>query len=292
MSWFKRKTKIPKRRVKKKPASRHTAQRLLAAVKMLRHTWIVALAVAAVWIVGRLEGYLAGRPEFLDYPTIVLTDAPDDLHDRIMQVIAPLSQVPWTDPELCSRIGRALEQYAWVREVRSVRRYADGRVTVSCAYRSAAALVQIGGDYYLIDPDGVRLPGRFSYHPSFVVVQGTDAMPPEPGATWPGGDIKAGLKILRLLQQEPFFDQLTGVLVGNYLGRRDKHKPHILLATAPAGGRIVWGSAPGEEIEENTAQRKIMLLRENYRRWGRIDAGRDYIDISTYPDRLTTRAPA
>jgi len=97
------------------------------------------------------------------------------------------------------------------------------------------------------------------------------------------------MDIVMLLYQEPFFDQISGILVDNYGGRRDKREPHVQLATAPEGGRIVWGSAPGEEIEENTVEQKLALLRENFRRWGRIDAGRWYIDISLFPDRFTTR---
>ena len=59
-------------------------------------------------------------------------------------------------------------------------------------------------------------------------------------------------------------------------------------ARGGAGGRIIWGSAPGAEIEENTVAEKLELLRSNYRRFGRADAGRGVIDVSVHPDRIIT----
>ena len=57
---------------------------------------------------------------------------------------------------------------------------------------------------------------------------------------------------------------------------------------APSGSLIVWGSAPGLEIEENSMGRKIQILERNFLTTGHIDAGYDCIDISAYSDRFTT----
>lgn len=263
------------------------AIRGVLGLRLLRYVWVAPVLAGAVWGIGRLEAYLLGRPSFLAAPKVRLADVPAGLEERILAVIDPVVQVPWSAPDLCRDIGQALERSAWVKRVRQVRRYADGSVVVSADYRVPAALVQVGGDFYLVSDDGVRLPGRYGYHASLVVVQGTAALPPEAGQRWPGTDVGAALAIIRLLRDLPFFDQITGVLVDNCEGRRDKREPHILLATAPSGNRIVWGSAPGREIEENFPEEKIQILLENYRQWGRIDAGHEMIDISVFPDRFT-----
>ncbi len=293
MSWFKRNTKRKRGRPKRQPSRLTTlaaAVRGIGGYTVVRYLWIAPLIAGAAWGVGWLEDYVRARPEFLAPPTIHLANAPDGLEDSIRSVIDPVIQVGWNEPNLCKDIGQALERSAWVRRVRQIRRYADGSVIVSADYRTPAALVQSGGEFYLLADDGVRLPGRYGYDASLVVVQGTVAGVPGQGERWAGRDVSAALEVIRLLRDMPFFDQVTGVLVGNYDGRRDNREPHIVLATAPAGSRIVWGSAPGEEIEENFPEDKIRILWENFRRWGRIDAGNDTIDVSTFPDRFTIPA--
>ncbi len=290
MKWLKGKRRR-RRRKRSIPASWFAVARVartLTAPVVTRCFVAAALIAGVVTGVGRLEAYLRQRPEFQAPPDIHLADVPEALQDQIMAVLAPLAEEPWADRDLCRRIGEALEGSAWVQRVHRVRRFSGGTIVVSCDYRTPAALVQSDGDYYLVAHDTVRLPGRYTYHPALVVVQGNVAPPPAPGRRWPGDDLHAALDIINLLGDLPFYNQITGVLVGNYHGRRDARRPHILLATAPSGNRIVWGSAPGENIEENTAQEKIQILKENYRRFGRIDAGFEWIDISVYPDRFTT----
>jgi hypothetical protein len=250
---------------------------------------VVILVAGVVWSVQQLEASVERKPRYQQPPTIALVDVPDDLESRILGIIDPYVTRAWTDDALCTRVGQALEASAWVSRVRFVRRFADGTVSVSCDYRVPAALLQHGNEYCLIATDGVRLPGIYEYHPSFKVIQGVMSMPPEEGETWPGEDVQAGLDLTRILRSEPFFDQITGILVGNAGGRQNRTAPHLSIATAPGGSRIVWGSAPGHEFEENTIDEKLHLLRENFRRWGRIDATRDYIDISAHRDRFTTR---
>jgi hypothetical protein len=285
-------TKPKRRRSKKRrPPLFDAAARETIVRFVLRGAIVGIVVVGAVWGVWSMESSVRSNPAYGRPPEVVLADAPEGLADQIMEVIAPEADRAWTDPNLCRDVADALSRSPWVERVLSVRRHTDATLVVSCAYRSAAALVQVGGAFYLIAEDGIRLPGSYGYDPSLVVIQGVGAVPPEAGVRWTGEDVRAGLDLIKRLRDEPYFGQVTGVIVSNYGGRESKRDPHIELATAPSGSRIAWGSAPGEEIEENTVDEKIALLWENYRRWGRIDAGRDAIDISTYPDRFTTRTP-
>ncbi len=247
-----------------------------------------ATCMAMVWGAQKLEAHVLANPAFHVPGQLVLVDAPAGLAERIMAVIGGDAELPWTTPDLCERIGRTLEESGWVESVRFVRRYADRRILISCRYRTAAALYQVGGDFYAVSPDGVRLPGRYGHDPAFVTVQGVQAFPPDEGHRWSGDDSRAALTLWRLLNDANLTDQVTGILVDNVNGRRSSREPHIVLATAPGGGRIIWGSAPGREIEEPSVEQKLAILAQNRRQFGRLDAGFTMIDISVFPDRFLT----
>jgi len=285
------KKKKSKRRPKK---GRKGVARLSGGLRTSLRVVLACLCIGVIVVGGvlgtaKLERFVLGQPAFQTRPRITLLNVPEGLEETLKAVVDPVSQGSWADPALCERIATALSESGWVDKVQLVRRHGDGRVDVECAYRTPVALVQIGANYYAIDAHGVRLPGTYGYHPSLVMVQGVAERAPPAGALWNGGDVAAAVTIIELLHDEPFYDQVSGVLVGNYGGRMNREESHVQLATAPSGGRIMWGSAPGQEIEENSVTQKVALLRENFQKWGSIDAGRRHIDISVFPDRFVTR---
>lgn len=223
-----------------------------------------------------------GRP-----PVIDLIDVPDGLRKTMLAKLAPFEATTGFEPEACAKIGRALETDPWVRRVNSVRRGNDLRIAVSCTYRLPAALVQLDGAFYLVDEERVRLPGVYRYQESLPLIQGVEGEPPSPGGVWGGADLASGMALARLIAPEAFAEQITGIQVHNYGGRRSPRDAHLVLTTDRAGRLIKWGSAPGEEIEENAARQKIAILRHNFERSGRVDAGFRTIDVSVYPDRFT-----
>lgn len=290
------------RRRKKKPAVPKPAQRRIpgwasSLTKPLVYALLAAVGLSGataggVWGVRRMEASLRLRPEFQRVPVVAFENVPNALREPLRAAIQPLIDAAPFDPALCRKVTETLQADPWIARVRHVRRYADGVLQVSVDCRTPLAMIQQHNDFYLISDDGVRLPGRYSYKPSFVVVQGVAGEAPEPGQSWTDPEVQAALGIIKRLSDTPFFEQITGVIVENYAGRRDKRQSHVQLATSPGGGRIDWGSAPGQEVEENTVEQKVHLLLENYRRWGRVDAGHAKIDISTFPDRFTVRTSA
>ena len=244
--------------------------------------WLLANRVEA-----RVEGMLLARVtpslEFVDLPAELVDLAEGDLRESV----ADLLQRDWTDDQLCRDMAARFATVGWVQQVHYVRRTSEGCFEVSCRYRSPFAMVQQGNEFLLVDAAGVRLPGTYRYDSAWQFIQGVARPAPSSGSRWEGQDLQAGLAVIATLALEPFADQITAVLVDNHDGRSDPKAGHLELATDRAGGRIRWGSAPGEELEENGVERKLAILRENFRRTGRADARHPVIDISTFPDRFT-----
>ena len=234
------------------------------------------------------DAYPQARAVFVDLPAPLHNLALADLHDGTTGLL----DAAWTDDRLCRRLADRVSQIGWIAELRHVRRTADARFEISARYRMPAGLVQQGAEFFLVDPDGVRLPGVHRFDSSWRLIQGVQAAAPAPGFPWPGEDLRAGLALLRLMQGEPFGHQITAVHVGNAGGRVSALNHHLELTTDRGGGRIRWGSTPGREFEENTVAQKLALLRTNYAVTGRCDGGHAVIDISTFPDRFTVPGSA
>jgi len=246
----------------------------------------VGVVVAAGWVgLERMDRWVRSEPQFAGPPRIVLVDVPDSIADQIYDRLRMFENVPWSQESLCRRMTEVLEADPWVAEVIAVKRLPDRIVQVDCEYRMPFAMVQTPTGFVLVDAEGVRLPGVYQYHPSYMLIQGVAASPPPPGQAWEAGSVRSGLGLIDLLDREPYSDQITAVLVHNYGGRQDRSAAQLELATDRAGGRIIWGSAVGDELEENTAAEKLELLRANYERFGRADANRSVIDVSVLPDR-------
>ena len=279
----------PKAKKKKGPPSplalfvKDAARRSVAPVLKIV---FLGMVVAAGWVgLQRMDRWVRSEPQFAGPPRIVLTDVPDDIADQIYERLRMFADASWSQDSLCRRMTEVLEADPWVAKVIAVKRLPDRIVQVDCEYRVPFAMVQTPTGFVLVDSTGVRLPGVYQYHPSYIFIQGVAASPPPPGQAWETGSVRSGLGLIDLIDREPYSDQITAVMVHNYGGRQDRSAAQLELATDRAGGRIIWGSAIGDEIEENTAAEKLELLRANYERYGRADANRSVIDVSVLPDR-------
>lgn len=218
---------------------------------------------------------------FVDLPEQLAILADGDLHDSLSESLAR----DWTEDGLCRQMASRLADMGWVSKVNYVRRRSDAHFEISCRYRMPVALVEHAGAFFLVDRNATRLPGDYLYDPMWKLISGVSSSPPPAGHAWRGDDLRSGLAVLGIIQNEPFAAQMSGVSVDNVGGRVDPRGSHVEIMTDV--GRIRWGSAPGFEVEENTVEQKRAILLENYRRTGRADGGHDVIDISTFPDRFT-----
>lgn len=257
--------------------------------------WLVGASVvlggAAVGLAA-LEQQVDDRVNRTHTPSVYLMDLPPELaplarEELLDELEDELRRIPrWTDPRLCHLLSDRLMESGWVGQVRSVRRFGDGRFELSCRYRVPVALIANQSQLYMVDSKGTRLPGTYRDDTGWHVIRGVTAPPPPIGVVWKGDDVQAGISMAQVLSVQPYSNQVSAILVDNIGGRVDPRHSHVELATDRAGGRIRWGSAPGKEVEENTIQRKLGILLENFRRTGRADADYLVIDVSTFPDRF------
>ena len=245
----------------------------------------LTVCTAAIWGLQRAQQNEFRNPEYHQQTQFVLADAPAGIADVVLDDLARLTQTSWIDNELCERAYERLSQSPWVRAVHHVGKAEPGVIRVACEYRRPIAMVQQHEYFYMVDEYGIRLPGQYDYQPGWLLIQGVQAALPEPGEIWPGADLAAGLRLAEMLLNQPYHYQVVAVLMHNHGGRVDPYHHHVELVTDRDGSRILWGSAPGEEQEENTAAHKLQILAENFRRHGRIDAHQPRIDISVFPDR-------
>jgi hypothetical protein len=253
---------------------------------------IIALALAGNAGMTRVEEHVHSQVTEREHqPVLAFIDLPQQVAELcevdLRESLADLLTRKWTDDTLCREMAERVGKIGWVARVNFVRRTGDGRFEISARYRLPAAMVQHDGKFMLIDRESFRLPGTYLYTPRWKLIRGVEANAPPAGTHWDGKDIEAALNVIAAIANELFGDQVTTVVVDNVGGRRKPMRSHIELATDLENGRIRWGSAPGFEVEENTVEQKLAILRENFRRTGRADAGHSVIDISTFPDRFT-----
>ena len=267
---------------------RHHARKFVTFV-------FAGLGLLAVWAGGafgwaRLESYVNTTAAQRTSPRITLVDLPPEigelagpaLYDRLEGFFT----ASWTARSLPEKLASDLSLSGWVEKVHYVRRTGGGEFQISCRYRKPLAMVQHESGFFLVERSGVRLPGTYRYDPAWLLLQGIQQPPPSAGSRWVGEDLQAGLAVADVLLAEPLVGQITAVIVGNFEGRLDRRSSHIELATDRAGGRIRWGSAPGLELEENTVEQKLAILRENYRSTGRVDAEYAVIDVAVFANRF------
>jgi hypothetical protein len=251
----------------------------------------LAASAAAFYGFNQLDQHVNGlvvsrtsaRITLVDLPLLLKGAADVDIRERV----APLLRADWTDPALPRRMAQAVRETGWVSLVYHVRRNGDGHFQISCLYRTPVALVHKDSEYRLVDREGIVLPGHYGNDSRWKQVSGVLRPAPGPGYAWDGDDLRAGLAVIDALAQEPFLHQIQAISVENFGGRQNRWNSHVELTTDQPGGRVRWGSAPGWELEENSAAQKIAILRENFARTGRVDAHYQQIDVSTLPDRFS-----
>lgn len=304
--------KSPKGRKKKKDettVSSVIAHLLSEDSAAIRRGVLVAVVVAvlgAAGVVGlrRLEGHVHALNQFERVQLWVFwEECPEFLQSShnahilrgLEHEIALNASDTILDEGLAKRVASALSRpgIGWVKNVRRVIVRPDGRVSVLCDFREPAAYVAMGrSTCYLVDNEGVRLPGEYAVEDCessrLLMIRGVAEPEPDVGGQWYGEDLTSGLRLVSMLYQQPFRDQVASINVENFGGRVSPRQPHLVMATNRPGSRIWWGRPPNDESGvENSARQKLALLQQLYSEYGRIDINQPFIDVRTYPNSVS-----
>jgi cell division septal protein FtsQ len=281
---------------------------------------VLNLLIAGVLIGGGVFGVVKLR-QYMDRtlakpsttPVIVLKGRPGWMSETHAQQIAlsvkPQQITSALDHQLLAKIAAQLGANPWVKEVKRVRRAfgqsAGDTIEIECDFRTPMALVATRAEYILVDSEGVRLPASFpvSQPPRMMfaadglvnirIIEGVAALPPaKDGLKWMGDDLKAGLDMVKFLYGRPMADEIHVVNISNFRGRKKPHEAQLVLVTKYQT-EIRWGEPLfvtfAAELSKEEKLERLARVREQY---GRIDAGRPWIDIRmdkiTYPAETAT----
>ena len=289
-------TSRPKRDPGRGPAVLTTA-RIVASLLML-----ALIAAGAVLGLPRLRADASYRIRHDDGIAILFsfpTDEPggqtwfkDEFATQLHRIAA--EQIS-EHPDVLSReqldaVRDALAHTGWFEGGAVVTR-ARGAIHISGQWRVPAAVVSHDGREYLIAWGGHLLPKSYAEGEAYArdgvrVISGVAFGPPADeqhrlryGRRWPGKDLRAALELLALLQDRAYFDQVAGIALSQ---RAAPAEGLTLTITTPEGTRVVWGGPPNESgvhRGEVSRDRKLSNLDALVRRFGRIDAGRELVEV-------------
>jgi TusA-related sulfurtransferase len=123
------------------------------------------------------------------------------------------------------------------------------------------------------------------YRLHYLDVQGVVCPPPEIGRRWEAPDLDEGLRLVELVMDRDFANQITAVDVRNYNGRISSVEPHLRMYAQIGRGPatdIRWGRFPTPDGTDYVVspQRKMQYL-EGYAadHGGRLAGFNRYLDL-------------
>lgn len=240
----------------------------------------VALSGVVIWGVPKLRARIDARQVASDGPlAIAYVDAPrwfdqirrDRVAARVMQAVGESSSL---DPHRLVKARDALMTTGWFDRIAQVRLADHGGFLVEADFVQPFAIVRHDRFDYLVDPSGRVLPmewpaGHRPAEPHYVTIVGAaQPAPGENGARWPGADVAAGLELVKLLADRPWFGEVAGVDVSGLAAGNQ-----LVLVTS-GNGRLIWGRSPSDRsASEVPAETKLRTLDYLYASSRRIDNG-------------------
>lgn len=272
---------------------------------------VLALPLVALLAVGGLGAGMTIGVDRLDYEArLVLVEQPlevelnhpvnkdgvewlppDEYAALVEQTRRALERVDPFDCRALKQASESLTESGWFRAAPKVRRTGAHGVRIDAEWRLPAAVVRSNGRDRLISWNAMPMPMEFPIGASgAVTILGAGLAPADPGTMfirpWPGDDVTAALKLLRLLQGEEYLQHIAALDVSGL----SRNGPMVLITREET--RVVWGGEPGAfRPGEVSDEVKLQRLRDVYRKYGRIDAGGEVLEINSHlPLRLPTDA--
>jgi hypothetical protein len=218
-----------------------------------------------------LKKWVRSQDEFR-VKKVSMTDAPDWLPPSVknqLEEIPSLKEgVSILEPDLLSQMKANYMRSGWVKEVESVRKSFPDTVKCRLQLRRPCGAVLSRSYYYLVDFEGVRLPGAYQKWPSGgfdgPMITGTRGPVPSVGKTWRDESLHAAVAVLKELSASGVGKklQIKSIDVSNLGGKVNRGESDIVLRTVE-GTEIWWGRRPGsKQMGERPAAAKVAELNE------------------------------
>jgi hypothetical protein len=303
----KTRTSAKSKPIKLAPTAEQIARKLIIK-KVSRHvTALVLCIVAAGFGLRSLKQYVERKIVFLNEPPqVVFKNRPvwmsDFLCEQLLMSVRPMGAHSAFDRDLLADVATSLERNPWIKTVHQVRRAYVNRpgdtIEIDCDFRAPVAIVHWKDYFWLVDGDGVKLPEQFTAAQvprilkgrdgtmNIRIIEGVRQPPVESGHQWVGDDLAAGLDLVKLLYGRPYAESIIKVDVSNFGGRDNPREAQLTLLTSYGTG-IKWGRPvnANDFFVEVSPEQKLKYLEEVQQQYGRVDAGRPWIDIRF--DRIT-----
>lgn len=190
------------------------------------------------------------------------------------------------EKRLTDRVAEAFRRNPWVFRVRSVERIFPDKLQVELELRRPQAVLKKSDSYYLLDQEGVVLPGRYYSWPKdqgkTPYIQSTKLNSiPEPGRRIEDKGVKAGIELVRFLKQNNTHRLLglKAVDVSNVGKGRPRGESDIVLWT-DTGVAIKWGCPPlCQQVDELPEGEKLKNLMSVVKAEGQRLAQMEYVDV-------------
>lgn len=260
---------------------------------------LLSLPVLAPWALRQLPD-LRSRSEYrLAFRQIALDPPPSgpvpaDVLEQVRQQSQLPEELSLLDPELPRRLAEAFQAHPWIAQVHEVRNRYPAVLSVKVTYRRPAALIQIDGGRYAVDPQGVLLPpGDFSQADAqrYVTVVGVRSKP-RGGAGAPWGDpVVVGAAQLADFLGPRWKELQIAAVVAPSASSPAADQLFYELETQ-GGSRILWGRSPQSRYPgELAAGQKLGRLEKYLAEFGSFDEPHGPYEIDIRHWQEMTRRP-
>lgn len=239
--------------------------------------WTAAVvAIIGTWMLGvpRLQAF-ASQERYSGSVNVRFVDPPRWFNGSLAQHLLQTAEMnldgdPMRRDDLVA-CREALLATGWFESIAQVRRVAPDQVEIEAQFARPYAVVRDDDGDHLVDVVGRLLPLKYDLgaRTNFIAITGAHFKRPQQcGEVWEGADIIAALRLLNVIDQQPWRNQVTHVDVTNHVNGEP-----IRLRT-DKDSAIIWGNAPGEEAAlEVLADGKLKRLNFLFKTYGRVDAG-------------------
>jgi hypothetical protein len=147
-------------------------------------------------------------------------------------------------PAPLKRLGEALEASGWFDDRPAIRREPGGRIHITGSWRVPVAAVRVLGNDLPISRLGKIMPIPYEVGQSDMpVIYGMRGLPPlhfdgslDFATRWAARDLEAGLELLDLLRDQPYFGRITGIDVSEFAPGGGG-----LSILVDSGAKVRWG---------------------------------------------------